>query len=114
MNEYLLESYLPAFANTVIAELGVAILLGCWRPRQLGAVALVNLATHPSLHLLLWALYWWREATAPCLVLLALEIVVTVAEGAMLRRWLHLPTGRALALAAAMNGTSCLIGWLLP
>jgi hypothetical protein len=113
MIQYLLQDYLPAFASTVLAEVGVAVLFGVWTLRQLGAVALVNLLTHPALHAVLWAVFWWHGAAAPGLVQLALEGAVVLAEGLLLRRWLRLPTGRAFLLSAAMNAASCLLGALL-
>ena len=108
MGEYLLQQYLPAFASTVAIELGVAVLLGFWNPRQLGAVALVNLITHPTLHVVLWTFGWWQPP-----VLLALEVVVFFAEGALLMRLLRLPATKALLVSAAMNATSALLGLVL-
>ncbi len=113
MSQYLLCDYLPAFASTVAAELGVAVLLGFWSLRQFGAVVLVNLLTHPLLHVVLWEEYWWHNATPPWFVLLALELAVLLAEGLMLRLRLRLPAGKPFGLSAAMNATSCLIGFLI-
>jgi len=110
MNQYLLYDYLPAFANVVVAEVGVAVLFGFWSLRQIGAVALVNFVTHPALHLVLWVGFWGHDASPSWLVLLALEVAVVIVEGTLLRIWLRLPTGRAFLLSAAMNTTSYLIG----
>ncbi len=111
MSQYLLHDYLPAFANTVLAELGVAVFFGLWSLPQLSRVVLANLATHPALHIVLWFTFWCHEASPPWMVLLALELAVVLAEGALLWRWLPWPAGKALGLSAAMNTTSCLVGW---
>ena len=110
MNQYLLYDYLPAFANSVVAEVGVAVLFGFWSLRQFGAVALVNLVTHPTLHVVLWVGFWGHEASPSWPVLLALEVAVVIAEGTLLRLWLRLPAGIAFMLSAVMNATSYLIG----
>ncbi|RPJ56819.1 MAG: hypothetical protein EHM24_30065 [Acidobacteria bacterium] len=108
MSDYLLQQYLPAFASTLAIELGVAVLLGFWNPRQLGAVALVNIITHPTLHVVLWTSGLWHTP-----VLLALEVVVFVAEGALLMRLSRLPAAKALGMSAAMNAASALLGLVL-
>lgn len=113
MNDYLLNYYLPGFAKTVAIELGVAVLFGLWSLRQLRAVVLVNLATHPALHGVLWALFWSQGVREPLPVQLALEVTVFLAEGAMLRWWLRLPAGRMFVLSAMMNAASYLIGLAL-
>jgi hypothetical protein len=113
MNDYLRYDYLPAFANTVVIELGVALLCGLWSLRHLGAVVLVNFVTHPALHVVLWTVFWREGLTESLPVQLALEVAVVLAEGALLWRWLLLPLGKALALSAAMNTTSYLIGFAL-
>ncbi len=110
MHEYLLQEYLPGFAITVFAELGVALFFGLWTLRQLSIVALVNLITHPTLHVVLWSAFWWHSRSAPLLVMLGLEVVVFLAEGAMLWRWLPMRPGKSFALSAVMNSTSGLIG----
>ncbi len=113
MNQYLLHEYLPAFANTGLVELGIAVFFGFWTLRQIGVVALVNLLTHPALHLILWATFWGRGSVAPVTVLLFLEVMVVVIEGALLKSWLRLPTAKALIISAAMNTISGLLGLLL-
>ncbi len=110
MSQYLLYNYLPAFANTVLAELGVAVLVGFWSLRQLGAIVLVNLVSHPALHVVLWAAFWCHQAVAPMRVLFELELAVVVVEGILLRIWLRVPPGKAFGLSAAMNTISYLIG----
>jgi hypothetical protein len=108
MADYLLHQYLAALAGTLALELGVAIVLGLWSPRQLRAVVLVNLATHPTLHAVLWTTGWSQPGA-----IVALEVVVFAAEGLMLRRLLRLTAGRAMLLSAAMNGASALVGLTL-
>ena len=115
MSEYLLQDYLPALANTLAIELGVALLLGFWNLRSLGVAALVSLVTHPLLHGVLWLLYGLGGEEALGLPeQLGLEVAVFLAEGAMLRRWLQLPARRAFLMSAAMNGASYLLGFVLP
>ena len=113
MSDWLLNDYLPAFANTVVMELGVAVLVGFWSGRQLGTVVLVNLITHPALHAVLWAVYFWNAAALTLPLMNVLEVVVFLAEGTMLWRWLKLSTGRAFTISAAMNGASYLLGLAL-
>lgn len=108
-----MNDYLPAFANTVVMELGVVLLFGFWSTRQLGAVLLVNLITHPALHAVLWAVYFWNEEALTLPLMVVLEVLVFLAEGTLLWRWLKLPTGRAFRVSAAMNGASYLLGLAL-
>ncbi len=110
MDQYLLHEYLPALANTIVAELGVALLFGLWSVRQLSMVVLVNLISHPLLHVVLWAAYWWHSATPPWPVLLGLELAVVLVEGALLWRWLPLGARKSFGLSAAMNSISYLVG----
>ena len=110
MIQYLLHDYLPAFATAVVAEIGVAVLFGLWSLWQLGAIVLINAATHPALHVVLWAGFWWHDRPAPLLMILALEMVVVGVEGMLLRRWLRMPAKRAFSLSLGMNAVSYLIG----
>lgn len=105
MRDYLILQYLPALASTLAIELGVAALLGWRTPRQFGAVGIVNLVTHPLLHVVLWVTGWSQPAA-----LLGLEVAVFLAEGALLMRLLRLPAGRALMASAVMNTTSAILG----
>jgi hypothetical protein len=108
MSDYLLNHYLPALASTLAIELGVAVLIGFWSARQLGAVALANLITHPALHVVLWTSGWSQPAS-----LVALEAAVFLAEGLLLMRLLKLPAANALLASAAMNATSAVLGLAL-
>ena len=114
MNDYLLDPYLPALASTLAIELGVAVLLGFWLRRELLAVVFVNLVTHPSLHLILWFIFRTHLLPLDWPLLTALEVVVFLAEWAMLARWLRLPARRAAAVSLAMNAASAVLGCLLP
>jgi hypothetical protein len=113
MDQYLLHEYLPAFAATVVTELGVAMLLGFWGLRQLAVVVLMHFVTHPALHLILWAGYWWHGASPSLAMELVLEMGVVVAEGSVIRWLLPVPARKALAASAAMNTTSYLMGFVL-
>ena len=110
MNEYLIHDYLPAFASTVAIELGVAVLLGFWSRRELLVVLGANLVTHPTLHVILWAIFWTKLVPLTWPVLLALEVMVFLAEWALLVRWLRLPIRRAALVSLAMNASSALLG----
>jgi len=114
MNDWLLEQYLPAFACTLAIELGVAVLFGFWTRRELLAVIFVNLVTHPSLHLILWIIFWTNLLPLDWPLLTVLEVAVFLAEWVMLARWLRLSARRAAAVSFAMNATSALLGCLLP
>lgn len=113
MNDYLLHDYLPAFASTVAVELGVAVLLGFWSRRELLAVLGVNFVTHPTLHVILWAIFWTKLAPLTWPVLTALEVMVCVAEWWMLVWWPRLPARRAGLVSLAMNAASALLGLVL-
>ena len=113
MNDWLLETYLPALACTLAIELGVAVMLGFWTRRELLAVILVNLVTHPALHLILWLLFRTRLLPLDWPVLTALEVAVFLAEWAMLARWLRLSARRAATVSFCMNAASALLGCLL-
>ena len=89
MNDFLWHPYLPALASTLAIELGVAVLLGFWSRRELLAVIFVNLATHPSLHLILWLIFRMNLLPLDWPLLTILEVAVFLAEWAMLARWLQ-------------------------
>jgi len=113
MNDWLIQDYLPAFASTVALELGVAVLLGFWSRRELLAVLGVNLVTHPTLHLILWTIFWTKLLPLTWPLLLALEVMVFLAEWALLARWLRLPARRAGLVSLAINAASALLGLVL-
>jgi hypothetical protein len=113
MDQYLLHDYLPAFASTVVTELGVAMLFGFWGLRQLAVVVLMHFVTHPALHLILWAGYWGHGASPSLAMELVLEVGVVLAEASLIRWFLRVPTGQAFAVAAAMNTISYLMGFVL-
>ena len=113
MADFFLNQYPPALAATLAFELGVAILLGVWSCRQLLGVALTNLITHPALHVVVWALFATKALPLTWLVLVALEIVVFLAEWRLLAVLLRVSSRRAAGLSFACNATSALAGlWL--
>jgi len=112
MTCYLLHSYLPAFCSTVSIELGMAMLLGYWSPRALLAVLLVNMVTHPALHVFLLAVYYFQLMPLELPLVLALEVAVFVSEWWLLAYALRLRLARAARLSFAMNATSYLLGLL--
>ena len=114
MNDYFWHEYLPAFASTLAIELGVAVFLGFWSRRELLAVILVNLVTHPLLNLSLWIISWKNLLPLDWPILIVFEVAVFLAEWVMLARWLRLSARRAAAVSFAMNATSALVGCLLP
>ena len=113
LKDYLLDQYLPAFASTIAIELGVAVMLGFRRTRELLAVLLVNIVTHPALHAFLWVVFWTELLPLTWPLLLLLEVVVFLAEWWMLARLLRLSATRAGLVALAMNTSSALLGLML-
>lgn len=111
---YVLHEYLPAFASTVAIELGVAIWLGFWTRRELLAALGVNLVTHPALHVILWVVFCTKCLPLAWPLLLALEIVVWLAEAVLLAWWLRWPVRRAGGVSLALNAASVLLGLWLP
>lgn len=109
-----LRDYLIAFFLTEIIEPTVAFLLGYRKPREIGAVLLVNLVTHPLLHY--YALLHESFAQLPMssAILFLLETGVVFAEWGLLVFALPKNSKRSLFfLSAAMNVSSCLLGLVL-
>jgi len=113
MLDFFLNQYPPALAATLAFELGVAILFGISSGRPLGGVALANLITHPTLHVIVWVLFA-NQVPLTWPVLLGLEVLVFLAEWGLLALFLRLPSRRAAALSLAANAASALLGLLLP
>ena len=113
MTCYLLHSYLPAFCSTVSIELGVAILLGYWSPRALLAVLLVNVVTHPALHVFILVVYYIQLMPLELPLVLTLEVAVFLIEWWLLAYSLRLRPARAACLSFSMNAASYLLGLLL-
>ena len=113
MTSYLLDSYLPAFGSTIAIELGVALLLGFADPRSLLAVILVNVVTHPTLHVFLLGNLYFGMMTVTPPVIIALELAAVLTEGLLLAYALRLRPGRAATLSLAINTGSFLLGLLI-
>lgn len=104
-------SQLAALALTLVVELpwyvtGLVIVVGVrwWAALALGIV--VNACTHPLL--------WWMLAPHPTLpqTLLA-EVVVVVAEAALLAAAVRRDLGVLALLSVAANASSLLVGMLI-
>lgn len=112
----LLASLGPALLVTVSTEIVVAGLLGFRQPRELGIVALVNLATNPAVNLLLagaMALTGARSLAHPLVsaTLVLLEIAATFAEWRIYHHALPDHRSRALRVSAIANVASLLMGF---
>jgi hypothetical protein len=104
---------LGALALTVVAEAAMAALLGLRTAHTQAVLALINTITNPALTLTLALLrrYGIANPASPFApVILALEAVIVLTETALLRGCLKLPWLRCLALSAACNGTSWVLG----
>jgi len=113
MTYYLIYSYLMAFYSTVAIELGVAVLLGYRDPRSLLAVFLVNVVTHPTLHVFLVVVYFFGLMTIQLPLVITLELAVFLTEWILLAYALRLRTRQAGILSLSMNAASYLLGLLI-
>ena len=113
MTCYLLHSYLPAFCSTVCIELGVAMLLGYWSPRALLAVFLVNVVTHPALHVFLLVVFYFQLMPLELPLVLSLELAVFLTEWILLAYALRLRKRQAAVLSFSVNAASYLLGLLI-
>lgn len=112
----LLVSLGSALLVTVSTEMVVAGLLGFRQPRELGVVALANLATNPAVNLLLaaaMALAHARSLVHPHVLtpLVLLEIAATLAEWRIYRFALPDQRSRTLRVSIAANIASLLVGF---
>ena len=114
MTCYLLHSYLPAFWSTIAIELGAALLMGLWDPRSLMAVFLVNVVTHPTLHVIFLGIFYFGLMPITLPVVLTLELAVFLTEWFLLAYTLRLRIARACLLSFAINASSYLLGLMLP
>ncbi len=108
----MLGSYLLALGLTLGIEGGVAYILGLRTRRQLLAVAAINVLTHVLLNYLLLVLGYLGFET-PLVLVVALEILVILAEWRLLLYALDVSTGRFLAISALGNAASFLVGLLI-
>jgi len=108
--------YLAAFGLTQVVEAPVYVgLLTCilgvpWR-RALGASVAVNLVSHPLLYLVFVPVT--DALMRPTAGIIAGEVLVWVAETAMLAAWLRRDYAALAATALAANATSFAAGLLL-
>ena len=114
----LLASLGSALVVTVSTEVAVAGLLGFRAPRDLGIVALANLATNPAVNLLLAGVMALAHARAladpPMLAaLVLLEVAATVAEWRIYRFALPHHRGRALRVSVIANVASLAVGFAI-
>jgi len=105
--------YLMALGLTLSVEIPVAWLLGLRNKHAVLAVVMVNLLTHPLLHLILLVLYTVTGWTAaPLYVIPVLECAVTAAEWGLLTYALGRPR-KMLLVSVVANAASYVIGMLL-
>jgi hypothetical protein len=104
---------LAAFLLTEAIEVSVALLLGYRRVREIAAVILVNLVTHPLLNYLLLLNDYFGFGSARFPIVLLLEIGVILAEWALLLFALRQKKLPLLGLSVTMNACSYLIGGLI-
>ena len=107
-------AYVIALVGTIVVEVGVGLVLGYRRFREIGAIALVNLITNPSLNYLLVVnedRHFFVRNTASLLVL---EASVVLVEWGLLA--LALPYRKRLnlfLLSLLMNTCSCVAGAII-
>lgn len=105
--------YLIALGLTMAVELPVAWLLGLREKSALLAMVMINLITHPLLHLILLVIWTAGEWTAaPTYVVPLLECAVAAAEWGLLTYALGRP-GKMLLISVAANAASYTIGMLV-
>lgn len=105
-----MSNYLLVLSLTLVIEVVVAIVFGIRQRRGFLAVFLVNIVTHPLLHLLLIILSYFSIPTVNDFVIYGLEIIVVLAEGYLLSYALHKRFKSMLLLSLLMNAASFFIG----
>jgi hypothetical protein len=108
-----LRNYAVAFLVTIVVEAAVAVLLGYRKRREIAAVVLVNVFSHPMLCYLIWIADSFRAVPTRPVEIAVLEIGVVVVEWSLLCYALpQRGRSRLLLLSAAMNCVSYLSGFL--
>ena len=104
---------LKSLALTLAAELTAALILGLRRRDEAQTVVLMNLATNPpAVFFITLARKFWPPGPALALFI-GLELLVWLAEMALLAAGTGLPRGRAALYSLVLNGVSCALGLLL-
>ena len=101
---------LRSLVLTLLAELSIAAALGLRDREKLGTVLLMNLATNPpAVFAITLARKFWPPGPAFA-VFLVLEVLVFLAETALLRIGAGLTRKRAVLCSLVFNIASCLLG----
>jgi hypothetical protein len=100
--------YLIALLLTIGLEVPVAAVAGFRRAKEVAAVALVSVCTHPILSVALAALPRYLDDGARLAALTTFEIGVVIAEWKLLAWALRREDG--LLISAAMNSISMIVG----
>ena len=107
-------AYVIALVGTIVVEVGVGIVLGYRRFREIAAIALVNVITNPSLNYLLVLNEDRQFFVRNTASLLMLETAVVLIEWGLLV--LALPYRKRLNLfflSLLMNTCSCIAGAII-
>ena len=99
-----------SLALTLLTELPLAAGIGLRDRRRLETVLLMNLATNPPavFFLTLARKFWTPDAAV--ILFFVLELLVWLAETALLRIGAGLAMKRAILCSLALNAVSCLLG----
>jgi hypothetical protein len=108
-----IHDYLIALLLTEIIEVTVAVLLGYRRRREIAAVILVNLVSHPILHYFLLLNRHFDLVAMSTYTILFLEAAVILVEWGLLVFALRKKTASLLFLSITMNLCSYLTGVLV-
>lgn len=106
-------NYLIALGLTLIIESLIGLLVGFRNKKEFAALILVNLVTHPLLHLLFFLNNYLAFLTVNDGIIVLLEILITITEGCLLSLALKKPLKRMLLVSLAMNASSFLLGRIL-
>ena len=105
--------YLFTLILTVILEISVAFLWGLKKTVELRAILLINLLTHPILHLTIWTISYFYPAIVGFGLILLFEIIIILSEWRLLVLILRKKSEHVLILSSLMNITSFVVGILL-
>ena len=97
---------------TIIAEVGIAIILK-YRKKDLLNVLLVNILTNPLLNsLIVWINFYWG-LKARNISLFIFEIIVLITEGMIYQKYLEKRNINGYLLSFILNASSFVIGMIV-
>jgi hypothetical protein len=102
-----------ALLGTLVIESFVAFVLGYRKKKEIAVVLLANFATNPALNFLLALNSSYGYVLPQIPLLVVLELIVVVAESALLRYGMRRGWKEMVILSLAMNASSFAAGLIL-